>query len=199
MGYDPTGNIRTKKAMLRKEMLEKRRAMSLSDRMEKSQKICDSFLTADIYADASVILLYKAYNNEVDTDRIFERALKDGKKIAYPLSKTEGGEPDLIFYLIEDLNDLCEGYKGILEPDTSKSLEVFDGQADICITPGAVFDSKCHRIGYGRAFYDRYIRLMKPKKVVGLAYRIQIADVFETEESDLPTDMVITETGIYNR
>ena len=163
------GSIRTRKAIIRKEMLSKRRALSEKERNEYSAKICNAFLESDEYKKAGSILLYKAYNNEVDTDLIFARAISDGKKVAYPLSRINDGEPDLDFYLISDQDQLTEGFMDIPEPDTKKGLQKFTGTADICIAPGVGFDRKCHRIGYGKAFYDRYIRLNPPKTVIGLA------------------------------
>ena len=193
------GNIRTKKAMIRKEILEKRHAMSKQECADLSKKICEAFLASEEYKNAGSILLYKSYNNEVDTDMIFEAAKADGKITAYPLSQMVEGEPDLSFYVIDDPATLKPGYMGILEPDMDLALEVFLGCADICITPGVAFDSKCHRMGYGKAFYDRFIRLNCPRKTVGLAYSMQIAPDFDTEASDKPVDIVITDTKVYRR
>ena len=191
------GNIRTKKAMLRREILAKRHALTEKECRERSRKICETFLASSEYRDASSILLYKAYNNEVDTDMIFEAATSDGKTVAYPRSRIVDGEPDLSFYVTDDQAKLCSGYKGILEPDGSG--RIFDRKADVCITPGVAFDAKCHRVGYGKAFYDRFIRLQEPKKVIGLAYDIQIADDIETEDSDSAVDVVITDSAVYRR
>ncbi len=192
-------DIGMKKALIRKDILRKRAALSPDECRSLSEKICDSFLKSNEYMDAETILLYKAYNNEVDTDMIFDQATLDGKTVCYPVSAIVDGEPELYFYEINDHTQLKIGYKGILEPDTGKVTEPFTGSADICITPGVAFDRKCHRIGYGKAFYDRYIRLNTPEKVIGLAYDIQMADDFETEDSDRTIDMVITESGIYYR
>ena len=193
------GNIRTKKALIRKEILAKRRGLTQEECAYKSQKICDRFLSSDEYKNAATILLYKAYNNEVDTDPIFEKAHADGKTVAYPLSRILGGEPTLDFYIIEDNNMFKAGYKGISEPDTGLSPICFTERADICVTPGVAFDRNCHRIGYGKAFYDRFIRMSNPGKVIGLAYDLQITDDIETEESDRALDMVITDTAVYRR
>ncbi len=193
------GSIRTRKAMIRKEILAKRHALSKEECASMSRKICETFLASDEYKNAGSILLYKAYNNEVDTDMIFHAAKADGKITAYPLSEMVEGEPDLSFYVIDDIETLKPGYMGIPEPDMDLKPEVFLGCADVCISPGVAYDSKCHRTGYGKAFYDRFLRLNCPKKVIGLAYDIQIAPEFETEESDRPVDIVITETTVYRR
>ncbi len=198
-GEEYTGNIRTKKALVRKDKLQKRRELGSRECGRRSGIICERFLASREYAEAESILLYKAYNDEVDTDIIFDRAVRDGKKVAYPLSRIIDGEPDLTFYTVRSLDQLVPGYKGILEPDETGVDTLFDETADICIVPGVAFDRKCNRIGYGKAFYDRYIRRNSPRTVIGLAYDVQITDEFETEESDRAMDMVITDSGVYSR
>ena len=199
MDTNNTGNVRTKKAIIRAKKLSERKNLTPKEVMDRSKLICDRFLQCPEYLQASTILLYKAYNNEVDTDLIFSQAKKDGKTVAYPLSTLENGEPDLCFYVIDDLNELKSGFKGIKEPDTGKDPKGFTGKADICITPGVAFDKSCHRIGYGKAFYDRFIRQNEPGTVIGLAYDLQMTDEFETEESDRKVDIVITESAVYRR
>ena len=194
-----TLNIKEKKAAVRKEMIARRHALSKEECDEKSKIICERFLESDEYEKADVILLYKAYNNEVDTDLIFDRAMADGKKVAYPLSRITDGEPEMIFYTVDDLKSLKSGYKGILEPDADISKECINKNADICLVPGVAFDRNCHRIGYGKAFYDRFIRLNEPKKTVGLAYDIQMTDEIETGQRDRALDMVITERMVYQK
>lgn len=189
----------TEKALLRKEKLAARKKLSSEEITVLSKRVCSSFLESVEYKKASTILLYKAYNNEVDTNMIFENAMKDGKTVAYPVSSIIDDEPEMLFYPVTKKDQFKAGFKGILEPDTSLVEGAFEGRADICIAPGAVFDRKCNRIGYGRAFYDRYIRLNAPGLVIGLAFDIQIVDEFETDESDIPVDMVITESQMIRR
>ncbi len=196
MGIDGIEEVRKNKSFIRRSSLKKRAGLSDEERRKKSVRICERFIKSREYENAGTILLYKAYNNEVDTDLIFERAIKDGKTVAYPLSDVSHGLPDLKFYVINDLNDFCPGYKGILEPDPKKAVE-FTGKADVCITPGAAFDRKCHRIGYGKGFYDTYLSQKKPGSVIGLAFDIQIADEFETEENDRTADIVLTESEVF--
>ena len=187
------------KAVIRSRMLEARRALTKSECLDMSKTICEKFIGSDEYKNAGSILLYKAYNNEVDTDLIFEKAIADGKVVAYPVSDIAKGKPVLSFYIINDQSQLTEGYKGIMEPDVSRLLQLFDKTADVCIIPGVAFDKSCNRIGYGKGFYDTYLSMMRPKKMIGLAYEIQIADDCNPEENDMALDMVITDKTVYKR
>ena len=187
------------KALIRREMLEARRSLTKSECLNMSKTICEKFIASDEYKNAESILLYKAYNNEVETDLIFKKAVADGKVVAYPVSAVVDGKYKLTFYMIDDQSQLTEGYKGIMEPDVSRHLQLFDRSADVCITPGVAFDKSCNRIGYGKGFYDTYLSMMRPKKVIGLAYEIQIADDCYPEGNDMALDIVITDKTVYKR
>lgn len=185
------------KSYARSRILKLRGEMSSEECASLSYTICRKFLDSPEYKNASSILMYKAYNNEVDTELIFDRALHDGKTVAYPRSSIIDGEPELSFYTVSDRQCFVSGYKGIMEPDDE--CEIFEGLADICITPGVAFDRNCHRVGYGKAFYDRYLRVHDIKTVIALAYDIQIVDMIEVSDKDISPDMVITETSVYKR
>lgn len=196
---DTCERVHAMKAVLRREYIKKRGNLPEAECAALSSRICNRILDSSEYKNASTILLYKAYNNEVDTDLIFERARFDGKKVAYPVSDIVDRKPCLKFYEVKSHDQFVTGYRGISEPDPAKDCTLFEGCADLCIVPGVVFDRNCHRIGYGKGFYDRYISLNDPHIIIGLAYDMQIADVFDTEECDRAVDMVITENGIYYR
>ena len=186
-----------KKSYARKRMLKLRAALDSDICLTLSDRICQRFLKSDEYKNASSILMYKAYNNEVDTAMVFEAALASGKTVAFPRSEIVNGEPEMSFYIVRDKDSFVSGYKGISEPD--ESCEKFTGRADICITPGVAFDKACHRVGYGKGFYDRFLGKSDVGAVIGFAYDIQVADMIETDATDISTDMVITETSVYRR
>ncbi len=185
------------KSYARKSILRLRGALDPEKCRNLSDRICQRFLESDEYKNASSILMYKAYNNEVNTDRVFEAAVASGKKVAFPRSKMVDGEPELCFYIVSDKASFVPGYKGIQEPDDS--CVEFLGRADICITPGVAFDKACHRVGYGMAFYDRFLRKSHVGTVIGFAFDIQIVDGIETDDTDISPDMVITESSVYRR
>ena len=78
-----------------------------------------------------------------------------GKQVYVP--RVEGTE--LEFYQIHSDSELEVGYKGIREPkaDASKRFRLEEGDSILIIVPGAVFDKRGNRIGYGGGFYDRYL------------------------------------------
>ncbi|MBO4900063.1 MAG: 5-formyltetrahydrofolate cyclo-ligase [Lachnospiraceae bacterium] len=145
------------------------------------------------------VLTYVSFRSEVSTYGIIDRFLKAGVKVAVP--RVEGEE--IRFYYISSIDDLTEGYMGILEPKQScrqwemKSFDraagLRDGIIDTAVlVPGSVFDKKGNRIGYGGGFYDRFLAEHQGIYSIGLAYECQITDKIPADEWDRKVDMVIT-------
>ena len=57
--------------------------------------------------------------------------------------------------------------------------------------PGLAFDPAGHRIGYGGGFYDKFLSSEPGHPTVALCYEFQVFPQLETEEFDIPVDLVI--------
>lgn len=186
------------KKCLRKQKIDKRGLMDKEEVLSKSEMICKKVLTSDVYINSDVILNYCDYNNEVCTKFIFEKALSDGKSIAYPVCTFNDNVPGMEFYFVDNYDKLCVGYKGILEPDyKNNKLVKYNNESALCIVPCTVFDDKCHRIGYGMGFYDRFLADRSNVNTIGLAYELQKTDYIDKDSNDIDIGMFITESNIY--
>lgn len=166
---------------------------SLSDEFVKanSETICKKVLQSKEYATSQNILCYMAIKNEVNVLPIIEQALLDGKSVYLP--KVFGKLMD--FYRIEDINHCKEGAFGILEPLESDVFKLDNGLA---IVPLVGFDSKCHRIGFGSGYYDRYFEKHNNLIKMAVAYDCQRTDTpFEIDKYDIKMDYIYTPTNIY--
>ena len=93
-------------------------------------------------------------------------------------------------------NDILHLNKyGIPEPIKSKILN-----PDIVLVPLLAFDTKKNRLGYGKGFYDRYLRNIKkiyPKILsIGVAFSFQKHHNIPTTNKDFKLEYIITEKGI---
>jgi len=71
------------------------------------------------------------------------------------------------------------------------------GNIDLLVAPGAVFDDRGYRIGYGGGFYDKYIpRLKNACHVISLGFELQMVKMVPNESFDKKVDMIITEKRI---
>lgn len=178
--------------------------MPLKVREEKSQMILQTLYHMPLYKETKIILSYVNYQSEVITDDLLNRALLEGKHVFVP--KVLGDNME--FYQITDLNDLTEGYRGIREPISGPEfLDKLSGfhsaktDHPLMLMPGAVFDKKRHRIGYGKGFYDRYLDRLKAADTrvhtLALCYECQMLDKIPYEAHDVRPEMILTENKIY--
>lgn len=68
---------------------------------------------------------------------------------------------------------------------------------DVIIVPTLGFDSRLHRLGYGKGYYDRFLVNQPQAKKIGLCFELGKIDKLPIEDHDIPLDMVITEERVY--
>lgn len=173
------------KAQLRKEIREKKRAMTEVDIALRSQHLCEKFLQSEAYRNAKTIYGYLPYNQEVRTWDALRQAMLDGKQVAVP--KVYGDEMKFIY--ITDFSQIATGYCGIPEPIIDEP--VAEDKTALVLMPGLAFDREGHRIGYGGGFYDRFLSAEPKHPTLALCYDFQIQESLPTEEFDIPVDAVI--------
>ena len=118
------------------------------------------------------------------------------KKIIVP--KTIPETKELILSELKDYEqDLDIGVYGVLEPNKEFIRPVSYDVIELVLVPGAVFDIKGNRIGYGAGYYDRFLsKLDESIPKIALAYDFQIVDKITPHEHDVPMDYIITEKRI---
>jgi 5-formyltetrahydrofolate cyclo-ligase len=80
---------------------------------------------------------------------------------------------------------------GILEPE-GEAYPV--DEIDVVIVPGLVFDFKGYRLGYGKGYYDRFLKQLRPEAFIcGVAYEFQVVEKVFPHEKDLPVHWIVTE------
>ena len=173
------------KTALRKQIREKKRAMTASEIESASARLGQLFAASEVYRQAKSIYGYLPYNQEVRTVPMLEQALRDGKRVAVP--KCYGDE--MRFIWMDDLSRVEKGYAGIPEPIADGP--VADDAHALVLMPGLAFDPEGRRIGYGGGFYDRFLAKEPEHPTLALCYVFQMLPKLETEEFDIPVDTVL--------
>jgi len=173
------------KSALRREIREKKRAMSAEEIEARSIRLGELFAKTEVYRNAKTVYGYMPYNQEVRTVPILERAIRDGKKVAVP--KVYGDMMRFIY--LEDLSRVEKSEMGIPEPVADEP--VADDQTALVLMPGLAFDEAGHRIGYGGGFYDKFLMAEPNHPTVALCYEFQMFAHLDTEEFDIPVDLVL--------
>ena len=173
------------KAELRQHMRLQKRQMSETDICQKSAQLFRLFTATQSYQNAKSLYGYMSYNQEVRTLPILEQALRDGKRIAIP--KCCGKE--MRFIWMEDLSQTALSGFGIPEPVSDEPIA--DDPHALVLMPGVAFDKAGHRIGYGGGYYDKFLAAEPEHPTVALCYDFQLLEQLETEEFDIPVDLVL--------
>lgn len=173
------------KCELRQLMKEKKRAMTPEQIEAASVRLGELFAQCEPYQQAETIYFYLPYNQEVRTLPMIEKAFADGKRVAVP--KVYGDEMRFIY--IEDLSGIAKGSFGIPEPVADEP--VANDPKALILMPGLAFDREGHRIGYGGGYYDKYLNAQPGHPTVALCYAFQMQSHLETEEFDIPVDLVL--------
>lgn len=185
-------SLETKKE-IRKKIKALRASLSVSQRQEYSECIQQRLLNHPFYQNADEIFCYVSFGDEVRTSAIMKHSLENGKKLAVPKILADGSGLSMEFFYIDSMDELEKGYFGILEPSTLKKAE---GLNVLTVMPGVAFDLSCSRIGYGKGFYDTYLRRHPNYRRIALAYSIQCIESIPSEIHDIRPEQIITEEGV---
>lgn len=141
-------------------------------------------------AEAPVVGAFWPIRSEVDPRPLIEGLFARGQRVALPKVTPDG----LVFREWRAGEALVRGGFGLSEPDDT--LPPLDPTA--LIVPLAAYDTRGHRIGYGRGYYDQAIARLSqngPVLTIGVAFSVQAVAEVPAEAHDQPLDHLITEAG----
>ena len=186
--------IRKEKEELRRKGLERRRAIPDTVRASYEERICRLIVESASYKYYDTVLLYSAIGGEPDLSAVAEKALSDGKRVAYP--RCRKGVFEMDFRYVGSLSELSPGSYGINEP--GEDAKIFDPgppSCSLCLIPAVAADRSGYRIGYGGGYYDRFL-----SRFCGTLATVVFSDLLVGAvphgKYDIRSDMIITEGGI---
>lgn len=178
------------KTTLRKTYLDKRLSLSDEeyDKLNK-QLIINVFEAVDFSTIQYVhVFLPIAKFKEVNTWPIIEHIQLNYPAVNIVIPKVIGNE--LQHYLFENKGQLITSKWGIEEPENGTIIN--PELLDIVLVPLVIADKQGNRIGYGKGFYDRFLKQCKPAcQTIGLSL-LPLLDALGIEEpTDFPLQSVI--------
>lgn len=186
-------NIEDEKKKLRQEYISIRNR--IGNKNEKSKIIANKVINSNYLKKAKTIGIYMNLKSEVDTKKIIRYAIEKGKVVGIP--KVNG--IDLEFYKIDSINEQMEKSAfGVEEPETVKERLIEKEKIDLMIIPGICFDKANNRLGFGRGYYDRYLKDCNFIKV-GICFEKQVLKdtLLPVTCNDIKVDKIVTEENIY--
>ena len=176
------------KERIRKTYKEKRKLMTKEEVERKSKRASEIFLSSSVYKNSKTLMLYMPLGNETDTSLIVQRALSDGKTLAFPI--TDKGTNRITPYFADRNTKFKQGAFSVNEPCDTKKADV--SEIDTVLVPGIAFDKSGNRIGFGKGCYDEFLKNSKAI-FVGFCYEMQICEKINSDSYDVRMDFLVTE------
>ena len=156
-----------------------------------STGICRQIKGLDIYKKAEKIAGFYSFGNETDIRQLYQDFSKQ-----WFLPKVVNDEI-MVFYPYKNLSNMAKNKFGIYEPVSG--IELSPEEIDIIIVPALMADKKGHRLGYGKGYYDRFLKKLSEKCIkIVLIPEVLMTEELPYDEFDVPVDMAITQNKIYN-
>lgn len=181
-------NTLTKKE-LRNILLNRLRKQTQRQRERKSKLIERILLKQEEFIKAERVMFYLAFDGEVKTESMIDKARRLGKQIYVPICDTK--KKTLRPCFLEESVALEIGPYNTREP--KNKVEFSHRKLDLVIVPALAFDKKGNRLGRGKGYYDRFLkRLSNRTNTIGLAFDFQVLPNLPVEENDVPVDKVLS-------
>lgn len=183
---------------LRKNYLAKKKSLSREERAEMSARIFDQFFNSFDLSSIKCLHCFITIEKlgEIETMDFFRRIWREFPEIVTVVPKVDKASNELQQLLFTPDTELVRNPWGIHEPADEEFVDA--GLIDMVLTPGLVFDSRGHRVGYGKGYYDRFFqRCRKDCVKIGLSFFSPVAAIGDIHDGDVEMDHLITPDRLY--
>jgi len=180
------------RALIRRQMLDRRRALSVEAVAQASALAVERVRTLPDYTDAALVASYMSQDGEIDPAELRQ---EKSPEVALPITRAE--EP--LRFVVPD-GPLEIGPFGIRQPTTGRVVQ--PTELEVVLVPLVAVDWSGNRLGHGAGYYDRTFAFRRDGDhpvLIGLAHQFQVMESIEPSPWDVPVDLVVTETGIFGR
>jgi 5-formyltetrahydrofolate cyclo-ligase len=186
------------KAELRKIYLARQKSLAAEERRARSEAISDLFFRNFDLSKARFLHGFLPIErfNEIDTKLIFESIWREFPHLEtlVPRVNFETGEIENLKFSAQ--TRLAPNRWQIDEPAHDETVET--EKIDLILVPLLCFDPKGFRVGYGKGFYDRFLKNCRADALkIGLSYFAPIGEIEDAREFDVRLDFCITPERIF--
>jgi 5-formyltetrahydrofolate cyclo-ligase len=178
-------NITEEKKVLRKAIMELRKALNQEEKEQYDQWISEQLWLKLETLKAEVVHAYLSMGTEINITPFLEKALAAKKTVICPKTLPKR---QLEHLQLQALNQVEEGRWGTTHP---ASGTLYQGPIDLIIVPGLAFDSENYRLGYGGGYYDNFLANYPKAYKLAVAYPFQIVRKVPKELHDFQLDAVL--------
>ncbi|WP_139958970.1 5-formyltetrahydrofolate cyclo-ligase [Flavicella sediminum] len=161
---------------------------------DKSIAIANQLLKLDIWSNLYFhLFLPIKEQNEIDTEHILNILFAKNKEIV--VSKSDFTTGNMQHFLLTENTRFKKNEYNIPEP--IDGIEVPLEKLDVVFVPLLAYDQNGNRVGYGKGFYDRFLKNTNALKV-GLSFFEAEEEIQELFEQDIPLDFCVSPNKNYS-
>ncbi len=183
------------KNSLRALYKKKRLALTYVEIETANQQIFEQFQKID-FSQTRVVHLYTpiAKWNEPDTQLLREYLWFSGKRCATGIVVENTSEMQHVEIFPD--TQFRQNNWGIPEPIDAKPIAV--SEIDLVVVPLLCCDKEGNRVGYGKGFYDVFLRQCKPNvQAIGLSFFEPLQEVISAEAHDVKLSGLLSPNQFY--
>ena len=185
--------ITADKTFLRSHYKKKRLSLTKQEVDHLSQRVFKQLDKLNIwkFKHYHIFISISKYN-ELDTSSIIYKLKSEQKIIIVP--KISNNE--LVHVAINDETEFSLNKYGIEEPNDGNHFIIEN--LDLIFIPLLAFDLEGHRVGYGKGYYDKFLKLTNNSSLkVGLSFFDPINKIQDIDDNDVKLDYCITPTQVH--
>lgn len=185
------------KQELRKAYLEKRRLLNEEEYKNLNRLLSEAFFQNIDLSAVSILHCFLPIlkNHEPNTRTIIDHIQKSHPiiKVVVPRVNQDGQIESYLF----DERQLEINSWGIPEPKGGSLIA--PQLIDMILVPLLAFDKKGHRVGYGKGYYDRFLKDCRiDSKKIGLSFFPPEEKIADINKDDFPLDKIVTPKKVFN-
>lgn len=185
------------RAALRRELRERRRALTASERIAGAERLADHLLALPFAPTRGYVAGYWAVDGEIG---LHVWQLRLPSECVYCLPILDG---ELLRFAPWRPGDaLVRNRYGIPEPDVAPTSCLDASDMALVVTPLTGFDAQGARLGMGAGWYDRSFAFRRnqpaPPWLVGAAFSVQQVPQLDAQDWDVGLDAVCTDTASFD-
>lgn len=180
---------------LRKKYKALRRALSASQIDSYSLSIANRTLELPIWNKGYYhVFLSIREQHEVDTEFLLH--ILQGKDKNIVISKSNFEDSSMSHYLLTDATSIKKNQWNIPEP--LDGIPISTSSIEVVFVPLLAFDKSGHRVGYGKGFYDVFLRDCHPNTIkIGLSFFEAEQEISDLSKSDIALNYCVTPSQVY--
>lgn len=142
----------------------------------------------------SPIIKFNEFDPQTITDYCYFK--NPGQQLFYPVMIEGKKHAEIVSVIVDDETIFKTNKYGIEEP--VEGIDMFPTEIDLVIVPLLSFDKKGNRVGYGKGYYDRFLKKCRKDCLkIGFSYFEPVEQIDDINKFDIKLDFGITPDSIH--